>query len=847
MKRSVSILSTALFLAMSAYAQTTAVTSPEREFGFRLGADRKLAGWAQLAAYYQKLGRESNRIRYAEVGKTTEGRPFVVVTISSPENLAHLDELRNQQEKLADPRITTPAEAARLAANGKTILAITCNIHSPEIASSQTAAEFAWRLATEDTPRVREILQNTVILLVPSLNPDGQQMVVDWYKKYLDTPYEGSSPASLWHHYVGHDDNRDWYTFTQVESQLTAKNVLNKWLPQIVYDVHQQGAGAARLFVPPWVDPIDSNIDPILVQSMNALGTNVAKDLTAAGKTGVVIHGVYDLWSLARHYMLYHGGLRLLTESASVRIATPVTLAFDSLQPGRGYDPRVQTWANPEPWPGGEWHLRDIVDYQMIAFFSVASNAARYRQEYLGNFYKVFERSLERKTGPAAYVIPPDQRDPVAVARLVNLLRFGLVEVYQAKAPFSADGHEYAAGSYVVPLAQPFGSYAKTLLEIQHYPDLRIYPGGPPDPPYDVTTSTLPLLLGVNAVEVKTKISADLAKVDQASPPTGEVSGTSGATSYVIAGRNNEELLATLDLLGQGAKGYRLMDGGAIYLRADSISGEAVEQAAGRWHIRIGRVVTAPHGQALLLKPARIGLYQAYGQPMDEGWTRWIFEQNKIPFTTLHNADIKAGNLNARFDAIVIPDGAPGQILGSGGGRGGMDGGRMPPEYTGGIGEGGLKNLVDFAQAGGSLVFFNEASLVCVEHIPGCGQNVLEGVANKDFYGPGSLLAATLDTTSPIALGADPETPIFFEHSPAFHLPEGASAVATYTKANPLLSGWLLGGDKLKGAAALAEVPLGKGRAILFGFRPQYRAQSEVTYKLMLNSLLYSSATREGM
>ena len=318
----------------------------------------------------------------------------------------------------------------------------------------------------------------------------------------------------------------------------------------------------------------------------------------------------------------------------------------------------------------------------------------------------------------------------------------------------------------------------------------------------------------------------------------------------MIAGKTNPELVATLDLLRRGAKGFRLLDGGAVYFKSESVPLKDLEAAAARWSIEIRGTRVSPHGAALALKAPRIALYQAYGAPMDEGWTRWIFEQYGIGFTTVRNQDLRAGGLNARFDAVIIPDGPPNSIVSGGSGRGGGGEGRegrVPPEYTGGIGQEGVKNLVDFATAGGTVLFFNQASGVCVQHFPGCGTNVLASVPEKDFYGPGSLLSAAVDVKNPIALGADAETPIFFERSPAFNLPANARAVATYTRDNPLLSGWLLGGEKLKGSAALAEVPVGQGRAILFGFRPQYRAQSEVTYKLILNSLLYASATREEL
>jgi hypothetical protein len=381
--------------AVSAVAQSS-VTSPEQAFGFKPGTDRKLADWTQLTAYFKNLSTQSDRVRYEELGKTTEGRPFVTVTISAPENIAHLDEYKRIQAQLADPRTTTEEQSKDLIAKGKTVLVVTCNVHSTEIASSQSASLFAYRLATENTSEIQNILKNVIVVLVPSLNPDGQQLVVDWYKKYLGTPYEGSSPVVLWHHYTGHDDNRDWSSFTQVETRLAVEKVINPWHPQILYDIHQMGSYGPRIYLPPWVDPIDPNVDPLLVQSMNALGTNTALEIAETGKQGVLIHGVYDFWSPLRDYIALHNGLRVLTESASVNIATPIDIPFAKLDRGIGYDAKVAAWNFPDPWKGGRWTLGDIVAYQQDAFFSIARNAANYRERYLSDMYKLSQRALHR-------------------------------------------------------------------------------------------------------------------------------------------------------------------------------------------------------------------------------------------------------------------------------------------------------------------------------------------------------------------------------------------------------------------------------------------------------------------
>jgi len=834
MRRALSLFA-ALALAAAAAAQS--VPSPQSQFGFALGTDKKLADWSQLTAYYQALAKASPRVRFRDLGPTTEGRPFVMVTISAPENLAQLAHYQRINAALADPRSTQPAVADRLIAAGKSILVITCNIHSTEIASSQTAAQFAYEMATGASPEIQEILRNDIILLVPSLNPDGQQLVVDWYKKYLGTPYEGISPVVLYQKYVGHDDNRDWYMFTQKETRLAVEQVLNPWHPQILYDVHQMGANGPRLFLPPWVDPIDPNVDPILEASMNAVGADTARDLTAQGMSGVLVDGVYDGFSPARQYIVYHGGLRLLTESASVRIASPENIPFDRLGRGIGYDAKVRKWNFPDPWPGGDWHLGDIVRYQLAAFYSIADNMAKNRASFLRNFYTVGQRAVTRSAHPDwpfAYVIPPAQADPLAEATLVNTLREGGVEIGRATAPFSAGGHEYPAGSFVVRLDQPYGSFAKTLLDRQHYPDLREYPGGPPQRPYDVTAQTLPLLLGVTADAVARPFTA-VAPLVAATvhAPKGALGEGAAGAGYAIEGQSNGALLAAFDLLAQGVPVERGSDG-ALFVPVQSAVAGKLADAASKYDLRISPA--AAPADPVSLKLPRIGLYQSWVPQIDEGWTRWIFDQDSIPYTRVQDADLRQGNLNARFDVLLIPDQSARSLVN------GNASGRVPPEYAGGPGANGMANLKAFVEAGGTLVALNQASLAFLDWTGGQVKDALQGVPNTAFYSPGSILAAQADPANPLAFGASKDVAIFSQQSPAFTLSGAARSAITYGPGNALLSGWLLGGDQLPGRSALASVPLGQGTLVLFGFKPQYRAQSQATYRFLFNALLGAAA-----
>jgi hypothetical protein len=774
-------------------AAFAAVPTPASYFGHPIGADRTVLDWDKVVGYFQTLAHSSDRIRFEELGKTADGRPFIAVTIADPETLRHLDRYIAIQQKLADPRKTTDAEAERLIVEGKTVVLLTCSIHATEIASTHTAVEYAYKLLTEDTPHNRAILHDTILLLVPSLNPDGVDIVTRWYRKTLGTKYEGTNPPELYHKYVGHDNNRDWYIFSQPETRLTVEKLHNVWHPQITYDVHQMGGNVARLFVPPWLDPTEPNIDPILMQEMNMMGSSMAADLTAAGKTGVVIHGVYDFWTPSRHYMAFHAGLRLLTESASAAIATPVDITKDRIaETALGYNPREKSWNYLEPWMGGHWRLRDIIDYQLIAFDSCLYNAAIHRTELLRNFYRVGVRQVAR-TEPWGFVVSATQRDPGAMRKMIETLRFGQVEVERG-----------SDGSAVVPMHQPYSGWAKALLERQHYPEDRLYPGGPPKRPYDVTAHTLPLLMGVDVKATKEPVEF-----------SGEWQAAKPAAGPLLKAADSDSWIAVNRAWADGKSVWR-------------------DPASGDFSL-------TPHTGWREIKRPRIALYQPWTANMDEGWTRWLLEQFGFAFTDVHNSDIAAGSLRSKFDVIVFADQQAGSI--ENGQR------NVPEEYAGGIGTKGADSLKEFANAGGTLVFLNNASEYAISRLGIAAKAVTPRVGGRgasedrpvagsnEFYSPGSLLNAKIDTRSPLAYGVPADIAVWSEQSPAWdtQLP----VIARFPESGILASGWLVGEKTIAGKAALIDTPMGSGHVVLFGMRPQYRAQSYLTFKLFFNALVH--------
>lgn len=787
-----------IFLLAAAFA-LAAPPTPESHFGHRMGADFKVLDWDRVVSYFTALEKGSDRVRVREYGKSAEGRPMIYAVIAEPETLRDLPRYQQIQKKLADPRLTPQQEAAKLIAEGKTVVLITCTIHATEIASTHTAVEYAYKLAaaTAADRKSTAILKDVILLLVPSLNPDGLDIVTRWYRSTVNTPFEGTSPPELYHKYTGHDNNRDWYIFSQPETRATISELHNAWHPQIVYDVHQQGSTSSRMFVPPWMDPIDPNIDPMIAQWCNALGTGMAADMTAAGLKGISIHSSYDYWTPARHYQSYHGAMRILSEAASARLASPITVRPEQMRgEAIGYSPSRSSWNHLEVWPGGTWRLRDIVDYQLVAFESLLYQAATRRMDLLASFYRINERS-SRRTTPYSFVIPGRQADPGAARQLLKTLAFGAVEIDVATEGFMADGRQFAAGDYIVRMQQPFGSFAKTLLETQHYPDLRQYPGGPPKRPYDVTAQTLPLLMGVDVQTVKDSFAAT----------------TQRATAFkvelnkpvqALAASDNESYRAIARLWKQNKTVYR-----------DSASGDFFTEAG--------------PGKREIPRP-RIALYKSHIPSMDEGWTRWMLDSYEWPYKNIENAEIRAGALRNNYDVILFPDQSSGSI------DSGYLNGSMPDQFTGGLGKEGAEALKAFAEGGGALLFFNKSTAYATGRLGIPAKDLLNGVSSRDFYCPGSLLNVRMPANHPLGYGLPQQFAIWAEASPAW---DSEFGVARYADTGILASGWLLGERYISGKSALLDVPIGKGRAILFGMRPQYRAQSYLTFKLLFNAMLY--------
>ncbi|MFB0566936.1 MAG: M14 metallopeptidase family protein [Candidatus Aminicenantaceae bacterium] len=817
------------------------VPKPEEVLKFKVGEARKVADMHQIVTYFKKLDSASDRIEVREVGKTTLENPFIVAVVTSPENQKNLERYRRYQQLLADPRKISDKEAQKIILEGKAIVMINCSIHASEIGASQMSMELAYHLATRNDKKTREILDNVILLLVPMHNPDGIQMVVDWYKKNLGTKFEGCRMPWLYHKYVGHDNNRDWYMFTQVESRLTLK-IHDAWHPHIIVDMHQMGSRGARIFVPPFIDPYEPNIDPILRQEVAMMGTFIATEMTAERKAGVIHSDRYDAWTPARAYHHYHGGIRILTEVASVKLATPITVKYDELRP----EVKKPSVKMPLLWKGGKWTLRDIVNYDYSAAMAALTNAAKLREIWVKNFYLIQKKAVSRINSPYAFLLPFDQRDISTAVKLLNVLQMGGVEIRRAQESFVADESQYSEGTFIIYTAQPYGGFAKALLEKQVYPEIREYPGAPLKTPYDVVAHTLPLLMGVEVIQVEKPFKVNSVLLSKIDKPKGKFQTTDGAVGYAWGHETNDDFVALNRLVQKGYKvfwsveNFRLSDkmyppGTMIVTQKEGLKKD-LESIVEDLYIHFEGLKSNPGINVYGLKPVKLGLYKSWTASMDEGWTRWVLEQYDFPYKNIYNKDLRGGNLNKEFDVIIFPDMRENIIVN------GIQEGTVPPEYCGGIGEVGVKHIKEFIKKGGTLITINSASDFPMKQFYLSIENSVADVDRKSFFVPGSILKVLNDNNHPIAYGYEEDGAVFFRRSPVFAVRKGRSVVR-YPIHNPLLSGWVNGEEYLHNKSAIVDIPYGEGKIILIGFPVLYRGQSHSTFRYLFNAIYYGAAS----
>jgi len=826
------------------------IQSPDQFLGFKLGEDKNLAHYDQIKGYFVLIGQESVRVNTVLFGKTTQNNDMVMAVISAPENLKKLDYYKKVSQKLSLAEVES-SEAKKLSQQGKVVVFITCNLHATEIGSSQMAMELIYKLATENGPVVNKILDNVIFVLIPSVNPDGQIMVVNWYNKNLGTRFEGGNLPYIYHWYAGHDNNRDWYKINLKETWNVTKQLYYNWFPQILVDEHQMGGSGDRFFIPPFQDPPTPGVHPLVWRTINVVGSGIALDLEMLNYKGVASRGYFTGWWIGAldDSAWFHNIAGILFEAASVRIATPIYIEPEEVRSGESRNNEERIFS-PSPWSGGWWKLRDIINYELYATLSVLKTAAQNREEFLWNSFKMASDNIHKGKNetPFAYIIPASQWDPLTAEKLVKTLLKSNIKIFKLKNKTQIGALFFKAGSFVVPLAQPYRSFVKNIFERQHYPDLRKDPGESPVLPYDVAGWTLHLGMGVQVKQIEKSFHADMDPVGLEDVYTN--SFPSNINDYILLNsRFNSSYMAASVLLKKGFRVWR-NDHWAHYPKGSFLAKKSESLVILRKLNKIHPVFfesppNIPLEQFVPLKHFKVALYQNWGHNMVEGWTRFVFDEFKIDYETVHNRDILKKNFVNKFDVLVFV----------GVSKRGIDEGLppkkwerwfppLPPAYSGGLGKKGIGILRQFVQTGKTLVFMGDSCDYAIEKFKMSVINIKE--KNKKIVCPGSYVQAFVKE-SELTLGFPKKIAVFYEEDPVFntYLPkttdESRRTPVIFGQRDLLLSGWLEGESFLKRKSLVIDYKKGNGRIILIGPDVIHRAQAEGTYKIMFNALFTAS------
>ena len=845
-------------LATRAGAQSATIPTPESVLGFSVGADFKLATYDESMKYFSALAASTNRVKLIDVGKTATGHPWTLVLISSPENLARIDRLKEIAGKLAHPAGLTDAGAHALAREGRAFVDISGGLHASEIAGSQHTIQLAYNIvAHADSANIKAILDNTVLMLWPSINPDGQNIVVNWYRENVGTPYEVSPLHELYQKYVGHDNNRDGYMLNVVESRVVART-WREWEPQIIYVQHQVAPFPSRIWLPPFAEPIAPRVAGLMSREVNTIGMTIAQQLETEGKVGATHMGTgFDAWYPG--YIDYMPMLQNIasfwTETALFQYATPhfytvrdFPAEFQDLRPGSLYS---------SPWPGGWWRLKDAVDYMLTASMAVLDYATKYCEQLLWNRYQAGRNAILRYTSgpPYAYIIPQEQRDPGAAVELLRRLAFNGVRVQQLSRDARHDGVMYGKGTWVIPMNQEYSELVRQLFDVQEYPDLRESPDGPPEPPYDAAGWTLPYQMDVRFIEARVPLTDDFKSgltavtgtpVDWKNAADAPFATNAAAAGIVAPAAHVTGAGAVLVVDPAQNDAFKLINralaaGGAVrYDRGHYVVSNVAAAKLDLWTSEFGlRAERRAAAGGALAKP-RVAVYKPYTASMDEGWTEWLFDQYGFNYSIITNADVQAGQLGNRFDVILITSENSRTITD------GFAKGTVPPNYEGGIADAGVRAIDAFVREGGTLVCVNQCATFAISSLGLPVRNVTAGLPSKNYFASGSILEIITDVTHPIMAGMPDHAKVFADRSPAFTVTDGfeGRALAKYAKTgSPRVSGYLLGEKYLQGMAAALDVYHGQGHVILLGFRPQWRGQTFGSFRMLFNAAMFGRET----
>jgi hypothetical protein len=879
------------------------ITTPTQALGFNIGDDYHMANYTQLEAWWKKLAAESDRMKLVTIGQTAEGRSHYMAIVTSPVNMKRLDRYQEIARRLALAEDLDDRQARALAKEGKAVVWVDGGLHATETVGSQQLMEMVYQMLTRSDEETMRFLDDVILLCVPA-NPDGQELVANWYMREMEPARRRlDNLPRLYNKYIGHDDNRDSYMSTMPETTNMNRVMFQEWFPQIVYNHHQSGPPGTVIFMPPFRDPFNYWFDPLVPLGIELVSTAMHSRLVAEGKGGSVMRGGanYSTWwnGGLRTDAYFHNMIGILTEIVGSPTPIDIPLVPEKQLPQGDW---------PLPIAPQEWHYRQSMEYEISNNRAILDIASRYRETFLYNIYRMGRNSIEKGSrdnwtvtpkriaalqaaappkspsteppdpsvpaelynavlhepqtrDPRGYIIPSDQPDfPTAIEFVNALIKNGIV-ILQATSPFQVAGKTYPAGSLVVKTAQAFRPHVMDMFEPQDHPNDFRYPGGPPNPPYDITGWTLALQMGVHFDRILDAFDGPFHKVaGLLPPPPAAVDATPNPAGYLISHRINNSFIVVNRLLKANCDVFWLEfpagpdpGPGAIWVPATANARAVLERGARELGVPAKTLAAAPAGPARKLKPVRIGLYDQYGGIVTSGWTRWLLEQYEFPFQLVYPATLDSGGLNARFDTLVFTDGA---FRRAGAGRGGPSPASIPEEYRAWLGriseDQTIPQLKKFAEAGGALVTIGSSTgMAELMGIPVRNYLTEMGPGNRErplprekFYIPGSLLKATIDTASPLAYGMSETADVFFDASPVFRMEPSTTLnrAAWFSGKEVLDSGWAWGQQYLDGGVAVAEASVGQGKVALLGPEVAFRAQPHATFKLLFNALYYGSA-----
>jgi hypothetical protein len=901
------------------------LTSPEQFFGHRIGADYVLPNYTKFTEYVRKLDAESDRMIVQSIGKTAEGRDQLMAIITAPQNFKKIDRYREIARRLSQAEGLTDDTARALAREGKAVIWIDGGLHATEVLGAQQLIETIYTFASRTDDETMRILRD-VIILAAHANPDGMELVSDWYMRNPDPKQRSTSALPrLYQKYVGHDNNRDFYMMNQPESVNINRQLYREWFPQIVYNHHQTGPTGTVMFSPPFRDPFNYNYDPLVVNTLDQVGAAMHARFDAEGKPGVTTRSGanYSTWwnGGLRTMPYFHNQVGLLTES--IGNPTPEQIGFvpDRLLPKGDL---------PAPIPPQVWHFRQSIDYSITANYAVLDFAQRYRETLLFNTYVMGRNSIRKgsedtwtmspkrvaavkaeiakemqaESGDArmvaggraqpvpakyyellkkpewrdarTYVIPADRGDFLTATKFVNIMIRSGLSVHRATGPITAAGKTWPAGSYVFKAAQPYRPHLIDMFEPQDHPNDFQYPGGPPIPPYDSTGWTLAYQMGLTFDRLLEDVSGPLEKVaDVVKPAGGHVTNAQGAVGFTVPHRVNDAFVAVNRLLKANEevffvrdRKYQSEDGtGVMFITAKPSTMPVLQKAAADLGLSFTGVTARPSGPMYKLTKPRIALWDQYGGSMPSGHLRWLLEQFEFDFELIFPPSLDAGNLKAKYDVILFPDGGIPESDQQRGGFGGFGSQPqpqdVPAEYRDRLGRVTIARTVPqlkrFAEEGGVIVAFG-GSAVLGHHLGlPVSDHMVEVQADGSekplpptkYFIPGAILGVAIDNTNPLAYGLDKRVDVVFDNSPVMQLApdatlRGVRPVSWFDSKESLRSGWAWGQHYLEGGTAALEAAIGKGRVFLIGPEITFRAQPHGTFKLLFNGIFYGTAQVVG-